>query len=229
MKKITKTQISVSILTCILLSLFPFLTRTKDETLNTTLATSFTILSTLISITTLIVAIILFDRFGINAKFKERQVDTILELVNELKAIHLSPSSEKIAYANYIRKCKNFERFPKSVYEVDKTKILLFPANFEKLISPVFRFYYNPWLPMEIKNKLDFLNIMGSYQADNISNSEYVKLDVNNSGISPWEATIPKFTFEMFSINLSILLSTVTKWLSDHSTINIDFDIIKKH
>ncbi len=133
MKKVTKTQIIISIIACvIILSLFPFLTKTKDESFNTTLSTSFTVLSTLISVTALIVAIILFDRFGINAKFKERQLEIVLELVQELKTIRLSVSTERFTYVNYVRKCINLEKLPKQTYAVDKVKTLLFPDNFEK-------------------------------------------------------------------------------------------------
>jgi hypothetical protein len=225
--KINKLKISISIIACIIFSLFPFLTKTKDETFNTTLSTSFAIFSTLISITILIVAVVLFDRFGINAKFKERQVDTVLDLVSEIKTIKLNPSS-KIRYVNYIRKCNELQRQLPAFYEADKTKTLLFPNNFSELIAPVFTFYDNPWLPVDIKQKLEFLNIIVTYDFEDFTNDDYIKLDINNAATTPWQVTIPKFSFEMFSINLATLLSTITNWLNDHSTININFDIMER-
>lgn len=205
------------------------MTKTKDDTLNVTLSTSFTILSTLISITTLIVAIILFDRFGINAKFKERQVDTVLEFVKELKGISLTVSTRRFTYLNYIRKCINLERLPKDTYNTDKTKTLLFPDNYKDLLNIFSKARQDPWLPDEIKKKLEFIDINGTSQVEQFNDDECVRLNINRDGAEPWRVTHPKFTFEMFSINLADLLTTVVKWIRDHSNIKVDFDIIEKH
>ncbi len=87
----------------------------------------------------------------------------------------------------------------------------------------------NPWLPEEIKNKLEFLNIYGSFKMGNFDDSQYAKLNINDDKPESWRTTMPKFTFEMFTINLADLLLTITKWLENHSNIKIDFDIMEKH
>jgi hypothetical protein len=137
-------------------------------------------------------------------------------------------SNDKFTYLNYIRKCNNLEKLPKEFYNIDKTKTLLFPDNFDLLFKPFFKFRQNPWLPNEIKRKLEFLNIYGSYKMIEFDNSKYVKLNINNGESETWHQTFPKFTFEMFSINLADLLSTISKWLSDHSNIKVDFNLMEK-
>jgi len=228
MNKFNIRHLILFILICLIGFVIPFMTKTKDESLNSTLSTSFTIVSTLVAIITLIVAIILFDRFGVNAKFKEKQLDTVLELVNELKLLSLTVSNGQQTYLNYVRKCINLEKLPKGIYDVDKKKTLLFPENFYQILKPIYALFASPWLPSEIKEKMMFLNIFATDNINDFDYSKYVKIDINKMGTEPWVVTAPKFTFEMFSINLSVLLTTTLKWINQHSNIKVEFDLIEE-
>lgn len=227
MKKFTIRHFLIFAFFCLVGFLIPFITKTKDESLNSTLSTSFTIVSTIVAIITLIVAIAFFDRYGFNAKFKERQLDTVLSLVNELKLMSITISNGEWTYLNYIRKCSNLEKLPKHIYGVDKTKTLLVPDNFYELLKSVYILYNSPWLPPEIKEKMNFLNIFAKNEIDDFDNSKYVKLNINGLGTEPWVITAPKFTFEIFSINLSELLVTTLKWITEHSNVKVDFDLVE--
>jgi hypothetical protein len=103
MKQFARKHLFLFIIFSVAGFVVPFITRTKDESLNTTLSTSFTIVSTIVAIITLIVAIVFFDRYGFNSKFKEKQLDTVLSLVNELKILSLTVSNGEWTYLNYIR------------------------------------------------------------------------------------------------------------------------------
>lgn len=228
MNNFKKIHIRLLILICIACFVFPFFTKSKEESLNTTLAISFTAVSTIVSIITLIVAVILFDKYGLNAKFKEKQLETVLSLIYELKLLSLTVSNGELTYMNYIRKCINLKRFPKNTYDVDKTKILLVPDNFYELLTPLYILYSSPWLPSEIKKEMNFLNIYGTNNIDDFDNSKYVSLNINNQGKKPWVITTPIYTFDSFSNSLFSLLTTTLQWLDHHSSIEVDFDLIEE-
>jgi hypothetical protein len=215
---------------CLIGFFIPFITKTKDETLNSVISTALTAVSTIVAIITLIVGVILFDKFGINAKFKERQLDIVLNLISELKLINLTVSNGDFIYVNYMRKCINLETLLINhhidLYHKDKTKVLLLPSNFENLLNPIDKLLKNAWMPQEIKSKTEFLNIYLGKPVEKIDYSIHVSLDINNYGEAPWLETVPKLTFEMFTINLSNLITTTLLWIKQHSNINIDFDII---
>ena len=108
MGKFTKKQVYITTLICFVGFIIPFFTRNGDEEFNTTISTSFSVVSAIISIITLIVAIILFDRFGVNSKFKEKQVDLVLTLVNELSTIGMTISTHKYTYLKLYQKMSKY-------------------------------------------------------------------------------------------------------------------------
>jgi hypothetical protein len=81
-------------------------------------------------------------------------------------------------------------------------------------------------LPLEIKERINFLNVFAISKIDDFDNSKYVKLDINGLGSEPWLITAPKFTFEMFSINFSSLLTSTLNWIAQHSDVKVDFNLI---
>lgn len=228
MKKFNKGHLALLILICFVGFVFPFFTKAKGESLNSTLSTSFTVVSALVAIITLIVAVILFDRYGFNAKFKEKQLDMVLSLVNELKLLSLTVSNGQLTYLNYVRKCINLERLPRNTYDVDKTKTLLVPDNFYELLKPLYILFSSPWLPSEIKEKMSFLNILGTNTVNDFDYSRYMRMNVNNKGVEPWVITAPTFTFGTFSSSLSELLTTTLEWIDHHSNVKVDFNLIEE-
>lgn len=229
MNKFNRKHLIGFITLCLAGFIVPFITRTETETANTIISTAFTIVSTIVAIITLVVGIILFDKYGVNAIFKEKQVDVVLQLINELKLLNLSVSGEEYRYSNYIRHCNNLENMA-SYYQIDKTKILIFPENHESLMKPIYNLLENVWLPSEIKEKTKFLQIFMTRDNSPYSNSNFVKLEINNSKTEIYVETIPKLTFEMFSINLSNFIQYTLLWVKEHTHVDIDFDLINsKH
>ncbi|MEO6540068.1 MAG: hypothetical protein ABIN74_03710 [Ferruginibacter sp.] len=203
----------------------PFFLKGKTESWNSVLSLSFTILGTIATIATLIIALFLYDKFGINAKFKEKQADTVLELATALKKTQLSASTKGINYLLHVKQAthSNLDIIPS--YKADRNKTLLFSTNYEKLLSPILEFYYSYWLPKEIKEKMKFLDIMALVTVDDSSDEQYVKLIINNEKDAFWAQSFPKLSFEMFSINFHNLLKEVNAWLKIHSSIPVDLNI----
>ncbi|MGN6343260.1 MAG: hypothetical protein ACTHML_19940 [Ginsengibacter sp.] len=91
-----------------------------------------------LSVTTLIIAVLLFDRFGVNAKFKDRQVDKVLELAILLKETNITASSTKMTY--YVHATQSSEEIRNSVpfYKEDAGKTILYPENFKDFIKDLY-------------------------------------------------------------------------------------------
>jgi hypothetical protein len=210
---------------CSLVFLLPFVTKTTGETFNSTISTACSIVGTLLAFITLVVGVLLFDRYGFNGKFKEKQLDILLQLVYELKILNITIVAEKYSYYNFIRHCANLELLPQNIYQKDKTKKILIPHNFPELIKTISNLSKNPWMPKEIKERLKFLDFVYITNFDELKHSEFVKLNIDSKGIEPWGVPGPETTLEMLSINFSSLISAIIIWLKNHSNVKIDFDL----
>lgn len=223
---IYKKHTYITIAVCIVGFLIPFLLKKETESLNSIISVSFTILQTIITIAALIMALILFDKFGINAKFKERQVEKVLELINILHEKNMYVNTEEFTYIIHIRQYSIIRRNDVPYYKRDANKILLFPENFEEEFKNLFIIRSSEWLPEEIKTKMEFINIFGTHDVDNsMDNTQYVRLSIGNSETVSWSQTFPKITFEMFNSCLLALLQEIESWLKKHSSIPVHLNL----
>ena len=205
--------------------LFPFVLKDTTDSWNSVLSLSFTILGTIATIATLIVAFLLYDRFGISAKFKENQVDKVIELAILLKEINITISSNKRTY--FVHKVQSDLKLMEDIpgYTTDSAKTVLFPDNFFGLINNVTNIRKNHWLPKEIKDRMKFLDIPMLIAVENPLSDEYVRLNLNNSASNVWMQSHPKLSFYMIAINLHNLFKEINSWLSQHSSIQIDLEL----
>jgi hypothetical protein len=203
----------------------PIILKEDRDSWNSVLSLSFTILGTLLSIATLLIAMLLFDRFGINAKFKDRQVDKVLELAIYLKETNISASTNKFRY--FINASQSFisRRYEFPQYKTDENKTILFPGNYEELFKQLNEIRNNYWLPQEIKIKMKFLEIYGLADVENHLEDQYVRLDINNNAQGEWKQSFPRITLEMFNINLHDLLREIDVWLKKHSNVTVDLKL----
>jgi len=201
----------------------PFVLKSSNDSWNSVISTCFTIFGSILSVTTIIIAILLFDRFGVNAKFKEKQVDTIIELATLLKEMNITAASTKMTY--YVHATQSSEEIRNKVpnYKTDSGKTILFPENFEELIKNLYAIRDSYWFPPEIKNKMKVFEIYGTHGVDNAFDDKYVRLDFDRGSNGVWVATIPKITFEMLNINLHSIFIEIETWLKKHSDVLPNF------
>lgn len=87
---------------------------------------SLTIFATYSSIGTLIIAIFLYDKFGINAKFKEKQVFKVLDVAYFLVKMHISAETRGMTYLYNVLKPKTTFDYINKYVEFDSKKEVLF-------------------------------------------------------------------------------------------------------
>ncbi|GAC1386765.1 MAG: hypothetical protein NVSMB45_16450 [Ginsengibacter sp.] len=213
-----------AILICIIGFVLPFLFKAKTDSYNSVISLSFTVLGTLITIVTLIIAFLVYDKFGINAKFKEKQVDTVIELSVLLKKTSMTVSASELNYLVHATQSSETIRNSIPAYKADSSKTILVPGNFSHLIGNLNSLRLSYWLPEEIKNKMKFLDIYALAVVNDPYNEEYVRLDFNNSSNNVWMKTFPRLTFEMFNINLHNLFKEINIWFEAHSNISPNFN-----
>ena len=206
--------------------IIPLLIKVNSESWNSVLSLSFAILGTLATIATLIIAIVLYDNFGSDAKFKEKQADAVIELAQLLKKTRFSAEAKKLTYNLPAYRSTLLSLHLVEDYKMDSSKTLLFPSNFfENSINTIYITGDNYWLPEEIKVKMKFLEIFGLISVENPFDEQYVRLNVNHSAKDEWQKSVPRLTLEMFIINYTNLLTEIEIWLKRYSdvTVNLGF------
>lgn len=225
MSQIKKRYIILTLIACVLGFIIPLILKENSDSWDSALSLSFTVLGTIASFATLFVAVLLFDRFGINAKFKENQVDKVLQLANVLKETRISIATNQYEYFIHISQSAISRRKDVPYYNLDKQKTLLFPFNYFDLIKEILTISKSQWMPQEIKQRMKFLEIVFLSKTENPTDEKYVRLDINKGTNGVWSESIPKIHFEMFDINLQNLLEEIKKWLKNHSNVAIDLEL----
>jgi hypothetical protein len=222
MYSIKRAHIIWTAIVCLIGFVIPLILKSSSETWNSTLSLSLTIVGTLLTIATLIIAVLLYDRFGINSKFKEHQVDKVIELALLLKDTNISVSTNQFTYFIHRSKSSILRRNEFPPYKIDSNKTILFPNNYDELFKAVNVIRNNYWLPIELKNRMNFLEIYGLASVEDPLDEQYVRLDINNSAEEVWMVSFPKITFEMLNVNLHDLLKEIEDWLKKHSNVLVD-------
>lgn len=224
MKKI-KTIISVIILGVIIL-ITPFLFEYNQNIVSTT-SLSFTILQTIATVTMLIMAILLYDKFGLSSKLMDKQTDEILKLIDALRKIYFWADAGKVNYR--IRVNRSHLKSLRSIecYENDSKKELITVIDsYNNSLNEVNALKGSYWLPIEIKEKLKFLDVCAVSDINKESCEKFVKLippSIHSSADNNWVIILPVVTFKEFNNSLYDLVVEIDRWLKKNTNISINY------
>ena len=228
MKRIKKKRlVGSSIILCLVAFIIPFFMRECNDSLLTVISVSFTAVGTVATLITLLIAIFLYERFGLESRFINNQTDKVLELVDLLKGKYLMCETNNGKYLlgtnrGKIKSIKELSKFN----DYDKTKLILISDDdYKKAWSKILMVKRNYWLPQKIKKKLSFLELIAVNEIENPLDEKYVRLDFGIETDKTWLVTIPEMTFEEFINHLDNLVKYIEKWLKQHSDIIIDFKL----
>ena len=175
------------------------------------------------SIITVIVALSIYDRFGLNSKFIERKVDKVLELVNLLKGQVYSFNSPNGTYLirpsiNQIDRLTEVPNYD----EYKKLKIAFNANDYVEMNKEILLISRSYWFPSEIRNNLNFLELKVTNHLD--PEKVYIKLESTNPADSI--SAINDITdLEMFVADLRKLVFSISEWLKNNSGLDIDFKL----
>ncbi len=218
--------ILISIIISGLAFVFPFLIRSPADNLFSVLSLSFTAVGTIATLATLVIAIFLYDRFGLESKFIEKQTDKVLELADLLKGKTINAQTRGLTYLIRPSKLQLNSFNSLEEYKLDcKKTILMSVEDYELSMNGIIAINRSYWLPSEIKEKMKFLIIGGFMHLDSEVDENFVRFDFRTISDKDWKLPFPKMTFENFNTNLHNLVQEIESWLEKHSDIRIDLKL----
>lgn len=186
------------------------------------------------SFSTLIIALLLYDRFDYRKHLYKKKLDLVIDLLTELKSSSFHVKFDTTAGTHFAY----FAIKRSSIKTLENLDFLKFPicfsdeyrSNYYKSIIP---FLENPFLPKEILESLNFLNIGSTHSVNHETKFEerYVKLYLNKFGNFSdenllWHAEImPERTLQKYTLDFYNCLTVIEAWIDKHSNIKSELNI----
>lgn len=188
----------------------------------------------IISFSSLIVALLLYDRFDYRKFIYKKKFDLVIDLLIALKSLsfHVRFNDEIGEHAAF------FEINRTHIKSLNDLKYLSFPicftedykTNYYKEILP---FLNNPFLPKEISQSLFFLSIKSHHSVNNKPNFQesYVKLILaknsydDDKNLTWFVDTSLNVTLKTYTNDLSNCLDIIEGWIDKHSSIKSELNI----
>ena len=221
---INKRNISILLILTILLAIIlPIFLHDKTETPNQTINIIATIISSFASVLTLIIAILLFNKFGIETPLLEKNTSVVFAFIEELKKTRLFINGK-----NYGLMIRLHDSYHTSFEEYYGEK-LIFSREYLDGLSKLFEISESPFMPKSIYQKVDQLKFY-------ILSMDIKDEDLNNFatvtvlGQAIIDAKFGRFNhkdmtlFELLNIIDDIKSETV-KWISKNSNYSPDLNL----
>ncbi|WP_336732721.1 hypothetical protein [Chryseobacterium sp. VD8] len=228
MKQNTKL-LSLSSICCILVFIIPFILNSDKDSFNSILSTAFTGVGATATVITMIIAITLYQKYGMDSKLIEKQTDKVFELIDVLKGKSLTIHTEQINFfLRFINIEGDFKNDP-LFNEMYPKKIMINAEDYTSFIKPIQVFMRSYLLPSEIKDKLKFLDLIALGEELEFTSNDYVKMTYECKTSEEFLIIIPIITVEEFIDHKNILIKSIDDWLSKHTNIKLDFELEKSN
>jgi hypothetical protein len=218
--------IQLSVFSCVIAFMLPFFFKNCQDTYLSVISVSLAAVGTVATLWTLVIAVYLYDRFGLESKFIEKQTEKVLELTDLLKGKTIVVRATDFHY--FIRPSRQqlhgFNSF-KNYQNDKKKKALISPDDYDKSLRDIIAIKRSYWLPEEIKVKMEFLKVAALLKFEDSTYDNYVRLDFQAVEDNNWMHPIPEMTFESFNNGLHDLVLTIENWLSKHSGIELNLKL----
>lgn len=205
----------------------------RDSCFSSTVVKDISMITT--SFFTLMIAILLYDRFNYRKIIFERKLELVLNLLEKLKATRIQVSYNK----------KDSKHFA-GVIEINKLNILWFQKNehinpnafvvFELQVrdywNEIVTLKNNPFMPKEISKSLDFLsfNYLEMVSQNNTYVNEHFQLSINNNptnlkNLDNWTKTEIDISFYDFLNGYLKSFNRIENWIDKHSNFKSELNI----
>ena len=186
---------------------------------------------------TLILAILLYDRFDYRKVVFQKKLDIILSLLVDLKS--------STFYVKYIR--PNRTEFH-AAFNIDRKSLNKNIEFSDKLISfdksyhdifyrKIWPYFNNPFLPKEISESLQFLTMANRHSINHLTDIDVMKLSYDDESYSTLEnifstennlwyiESSETITLKNYTNNYINCLNIIEGWIDKHSNIKVDLNI----
>lgn len=218
-----KSLIALCLILCCIAFCTPMIFISSKDTDLTVLSAAFTAMACVATVIMLIIAILLYQRFGIESRFVEKQVDKVLELVDVLKGRYVTVSSGRVRL--YLRHCTDNGPLNTPIIESIYSKNIIWQMkDYDDYISPILNIKKSYWLPKETKDLIDPIDFRAFIQnVDNPESAAVAKVLYGKQlDTEIWAYPINQITvYELMTFNNDLVLG-IEDWLSKHSKIKLD-------
>ena len=222
-----KYIIIILILTIILSVLLPFILRDSSESINDIISIIATLISSFASLLTLLIAIILLNKFGIETSLIEKNTEVIFSFIEEFKQTSFSVKGN-----NFVLMIRPFHFSPHKYSENYYSEKLIFSLDFVYSLDKLFKIAESPFMPKSIFekiNKLAFTNLSMNIADEDLDKYSIVEV-LGNSLIDTKDVKYGLFNSEDMTLfeflNLIDDLKTeIVSWIEEHSSYTSDLNI----
>lgn len=216
----TKIGLSIAI-TIVIISVIalPFF---LNQAANESLVVSSSIVSALASLITLLLAVLLYGKFGVEKSVLDKQTENTLQLLTELKKTRfLCECSDGILQLR-------LDRLQDKYWKNYKDKKLLFDGGYAEGLKKIWDIANDVFLPVEIAEKINFLTMQ--LLIENKKAVDYMVVEI--PGYSKREKGKHFFgllngkqiSVEEFVGLWDSVIQTTIKWFKSHSSMPVDFN-----
>ncbi len=178
------------------------------------------------SVVTLVVALMLYSKYGLEKSLFDKQVDLVLKLLGEIKKTRLlvfvGPKAKNGMVQIFLHRLNNDE-----YWRSYKDKRLLFSFNYFKGLEKVWEISDNILLPKEIAKRIKPLEVASIKNIDDLSEEDLI---LNIPGLySPEEDGFGQLNGKRVTLNSHLiiwesLIVSIKNWLKEHAVNNLDLN-----
>ena len=194
------------------------------------------LISTIASTVTIIIALLLFDRFGVSKKTLDKKVEIVFKLLEAIKSKTIYAEYESDSGVEYFAAISISENLEQLITNKEMLgKDILF--NYEDInngLSEIHQFRASIWLPVQIRKKIEKIlffsvsSVNDSFLQENKCVKIYFDLypEARKEKEVKWYKTNQKeTTFNEFLFNLEDLVAEIKSWLNKHSSSDLELNI----
>ena len=194
------------------------------------------LISTIVSAVTIIIALLLFDRFGVSKKTLDKNVETVFKLLEVIKSKTICAEYESDSGVEYFAAISISENLKQLIKNKEMLgKDILF--NYEDInngLSEIHQFRASVWLPVQIRKKIEkilFLSV-SSVNDSFLQKNKCVKIYFHlfpearkGKEVRWYKTNQEETTFNEFLSNLEDLVAEIKTWLNKHANSDLELNI----
>lgn len=193
------------------------------------------ILKILFSFVTLIIALKIYDRFGLNKKIAEKRTELIVDLLIELKnksfRIDVQTNGKRTNML-FLPKKNIYNYLQVLSKDQLNSKVFFLLEEKENLFKKIELIENHPLLPKAIRSKLEFLTVKSGFRPEINPELHTAQICYSNEGVKKLEDK--KLWFIIFNNNCSLkeylikyqsLFEEIDKWINKYSNLSDELNI----
>lgn len=180
----------------------------------------------LFSTVSLVIALLLFDRYGVRKIIFEKKVKAVLEVLEEINKIDITVyayTQGRIQLAGFKLLLRKHMPEEYKTYNYHLDKPVVFNSSQLKSLCYIFEKHKNNvYLPQEIADKIFLVTYVGSFEP---KLKDYVEFDLQLMTNDKY-LVAPDFPFNTlgeFLIKFQVLLVAIEKWLKEYADIELRY------